>query len=312
MKRWLVRGAVVAAIALLPLPGAAQKAAPASCGASGIALQVLGSGGPELAGRASTSYLIWRDGKAAVIVDLGGGAALRFREAGAKLADVDLFLLSHLHVDHSADLPVLIKSDLFERRRQALPLFGPVAGGTFPATTAWVKLLTEEKAGAFAYLSDYLTPGILSGYSLKAADVALARGEIKEIFSAVGIKAAATTVTHSDIPALAWRVEIGGKRIVFSGDGDGRNGNLERLAENADVLIAHLAVPEGTHGGELDYHMPPSSIGRIAAVAKIRQLILGHRMTRTIAKEEETRTAIAREYKGPLSFADDLTCYSLK
>jgi len=311
MKRWMLRG-VAAALALLPLPGAAQKPAAASCGASGIAIQVLGSGGPELAGRASTSYLIWRDGKAAVIVDLGGGAALRFREAGAKLADVDLILLSHLHVDHSADLPALLKSGLFERRRQALPLFGPVAGGAFPATTTWVKLLTEEKAGAFAYLSDYLTPGILSGYSLKATDVALAKNEIKEVFSAGGVKAAASTVVHADVPALAWRVEIGGKRIAFSGDGDGRNGNLERLAENADVLVAHLAVPEGTHGGELDYHMPPSAIGRIAAAAKARQLVLSHRMTRTIGKEEETRAAIAREYKGPLSFADDLTCYALK
>jgi hypothetical protein len=33
----------------------------------------------------------------------------------------------------------------------------------------------------------------------------------------------AVSVTHGAFPALAWRVDIGGKRIVFSGDinGDG-------------------------------------------------------------------------------------------
>lgn len=44
------------------------------CGKSGIALQVLGSGGPELQDkRASSSYLIWQDGKARVLIDSGGG-----------------------------------------------------------------------------------------------------------------------------------------------------------------------------------------------------------------------------------------------
>ena len=41
------------------------------CGAHGVWLQVLGSGGPELDdGRASSGYVIWRDGKARIIVDM--------------------------------------------------------------------------------------------------------------------------------------------------------------------------------------------------------------------------------------------------
>ncbi len=307
MKRF----GIAAAMAVVSIAAPAQQSSP-TCGTSGIAVQVLGSGGPELAGRASASYLVWRDGNAAVVVDLGGGAALRFREAGAKLADVQLIALSHLHVDHSADLPQLVKSALFERRRQPLLLFGPGAGGAFSATSTWAKLLTEEKTGAFAYLADYLTPGLLSGYALKASDVSPAANEIRDVFTGSGIKAVAAPVKHADIPALAWRIEIGGKRIAFSGDGDGRNGNLERLAENADLLIAHHAVPEGTRGGELDYHMAPLTIGRIAAAAKVRQLVLCHRMTRTIGKEEETRAAVAREYAGPVAFADDLSCYPLR
>ena len=63
------------------LPALAQ-----SCGASGLAVQVLGSGGPEMQDkRASTSYLIWDHGKARVVLDAGGGSALRFGESGAKM-----------------------------------------------------------------------------------------------------------------------------------------------------------------------------------------------------------------------------------
>jgi hypothetical protein len=55
-----------------------------SCAGKGIELQVLGSGGPELEDRrASSSYLIWRDGQPRILVDSGGGSALEFGRAGA-------------------------------------------------------------------------------------------------------------------------------------------------------------------------------------------------------------------------------------
>jgi hypothetical protein len=67
-----------------------------SCGSAGLAVQVLGSGGPEAEDkRASTSYLIWENGRARVIVDAGGGSALRFGESEAKMSQVDVFLFSH-------------------------------------------------------------------------------------------------------------------------------------------------------------------------------------------------------------------------
>ena len=81
------------------------------CGTGGVALQVLGSGGPELQDkRASTSYLVWRGGVPRVLVDSGGGSALRFGESGATMSDLDVILLTHLHVDHTADLTALVKS----------------------------------------------------------------------------------------------------------------------------------------------------------------------------------------------------------
>ena len=64
-------------------------AAATTCGATGVAVQVLGSGGPEMKGRASSAYLIWQQGKARVLVDAGGGSSLRFGESGALMSDLD-------------------------------------------------------------------------------------------------------------------------------------------------------------------------------------------------------------------------------
>ena len=65
------------------------SAAAQSCGTQGVAAQVLGSGGPELQDkRASSSYLVWKDGQALVLVDAGGGSALRFGESGAQMSQL--------------------------------------------------------------------------------------------------------------------------------------------------------------------------------------------------------------------------------
>jgi ribonuclease BN (tRNA processing enzyme) len=90
-----------------------------TCSSQGIAVQVLGSGGPELQDkRASSSYLVWQDGRARILVDAGGGSALRFGESGAQMSQLDVILFSHYHVDHNGDFPALIKSSWFEDRKR--------------------------------------------------------------------------------------------------------------------------------------------------------------------------------------------------
>jgi len=56
--------------------------------------------------------------------------------------------------------------------------------------------------------------------------------------------------------------------------------------------------------------MPPSVIGNIAQAAKTKQLVLSHRMLRTLGKEDETLTSIRKTYAGAVSFADDLACFN--
>ena len=59
--------------------------------AQNITLQILGSGGPELSKRASSSYIVWIDGKAKALIDAGGGAFTRFAEADAKIEELKAY-----------------------------------------------------------------------------------------------------------------------------------------------------------------------------------------------------------------------------
>jgi len=310
MDRLAVRAALVHA-SLATLCGASFAVAQ-TCGAKGLAVQVLGSGGPELQDkRASTSYLIWEDGRARVMVDAGGGSALRFGESGAQMSQLDVFLFSHFHIDHSGDFPALIFSSWFEDRSRVLPVYGPAGNEYMPSTTEFVHDLFSDPHGAWRYLSELVEPGQGGSYQLQPHDVATGAAPVL-VLRNDAMALYAVRVVHGAFPALAWRVEMGGKRIVFSGDTNGDGEGLTQLAMNADLFVAHNAVPEDASGVERRLHMPPSVIGMTAGHAQVKQLVLSHRMLRTLGKEDTTRVEIRRSYAGPIAFANDLDCFSVR
>jgi ribonuclease BN (tRNA processing enzyme) len=269
---------------------------------------VLGSGGPELQDkRASSSYLVWQDGQARVLVDAGGGSALRFGESGAKMSQLDVILFTHFHVDHSADFPALAFSSWFEERDRPLPVYGPAGNSEFPSTVDFVRSFFNSRNGIYRYLSVLLVPQEEGGYELQPHNVV--GDPSSAAFHGEHLSAYAARVVHGSVPALAWRVEIGGKSIVFSGDTNGEGADLVRLAKDADLFIAHNAVPEGATGVERRLHMPPSVIGQIAQEAHVKRLVLSHRMLRTLGKEEQSQSEIRKNFSGPVAFANDLDCF---
>jgi ribonuclease BN (tRNA processing enzyme) len=281
-----------------------------SCGAHGVALQVLGSGGPELQDkRASSSYLVWQNGKPRILVDAGGGSALRFGESGAQMSDLDVILFTHFHVDHSGDFAALIKSSWFEDRTRPLPIYGPEGNDFMPSTVQFVSDFFSDK-GAYGYLSELFVPGERGSYKLQPHSVPGTFAPTVALRSA-DFTASSVRVIHGGVPALAWRIEIADKRVVFSGDTNGNDPALPKLAADADFFVAHNAVPEGVTGVERNLHMPPSVIGQIAAEAHVKHIVLSHRMLRTLGKETQTEAEVRKRYSGPLVFANDLDCFPI-
>lgn len=180
-----------------------------------------------------------------------------------------------------------------------------------PSTTEFVVDFFGEQRGAYRYLSELLVPGEHGSYLMHPHNV---EGSVKpvEIFRNSDLAVYAVRVIHGGVPALAWRIELAGKRIAFSGDTNGEGEGLMQLAANADLFVAHNAVPEGVTGVERNLHMPPSVIGQIAAEAHVKQLILSHRMLRTLGKEKQTQAEIAKRFAGPVEFANDLGCFPVQ
>ena len=275
-----------------------------------VALQVLGSGGPEMGDkRASSAYIIWIDGKSKVLIDFGGGASLRFEEVGAKIPDLDIILLTHLHVDHTADLPALLKSAFFTHTSGKLHLYGPEENKFMPNTEDFIDRLFKDDKGAWQYLGDHLDGN--ARLQLKAHNIEDTR-KVKTIYKKGAITITAVSVHHGPIPAIAYRVNIGNKSITFSGDMNGDYHTLETLAQGTDILVAHNAVPKGSTSVAAQLHMTPNTIGTIAQKAQPKQLILSHRMLRTLGKESETKKEIRRHFKGIVKFSNDKSYYRIK
>ena len=277
-----------------------------------ISVQVLGSGGPELDDqRASSGYLIWVDGKAKVLVDAGGGSSLNFEKSDARFNDLEAMVFTHLHVDHSADLPAYIKASFFASRRRNLPVYGPRGNQLMPSTSEFVQKLLGE-IGAFRYLKDTVDTSAKSEYHIQTFDVPLGQHQVQTYRLTDSISLSAIPVHHGPVAAIAWRVNVFDSSITFSGDMSNRFQTLATLAKGTDILLMHNAIPEAASGVAARLHMRPSEIGKIAQSADAKKVVLSHRMQRTLGKERETMRYVRENYSGPINFANDLDLFVLE
>ena len=287
----------------------------AVCGKTGdIALQVLGSGGPIADdGRASSSYLLWVEGKSQFMIDTGGGAFLRFGEAGAHFSELNHIGISHFHTDHSTDLVALLKSGYFSERTRTLPISGPAAGGDYPGLESYLDQLLGSGFGAYGYLDGYLD-GSEGLVKLDSHEVDSDSSKPQAVYSDTGhdIEIHALGVPHGPVPALAYRIRVGEKTVIFSGDHNGSSEAFINFARGADMLVMHMPVPEKISGTGRKLHAPPGIIGKIASSVGADTLVLSHFMARSLYNLNENLNVIQSHFDGKILAADDLDCYILQ
>ena len=274
--------------------------------AQSISLQILGSGGPEFSNRASSSYLIWVDGRARVMVDAGGGAFLHFSQSGAEIKDLSLIALTHLHIDHSSDLPAFMKAGYFSKRTAPLPILGTTKAGDFPNIKEYLQRLFG-KNGVYAYMQDILTP---KSDSFQIKPKILSQSFNSNRFGDIRVKSIG--VTHGKIPAVAYSIEIDSTKIVFAGDTSASSNNLIHLAKDADYLIVHHAIPQHAGNFAKFLHTTPTRIGQVAKKAKVKHLVLSHRMRRTYEHQDESLKLIREHYSGDIIWAEDMMSLGVK
>jgi ribonuclease BN (tRNA processing enzyme) len=279
-----------------------------------LELMVLGSGGPGATGRAASCYLVLVDGSARILVDAGPGSFARLGEAHLSLSETDIVLLTHLHIDHTGELPGLFKARVVSGGGPTVfNVWGPTGaaarrdGAYFPSTSRFLDLLFG-KTGAFAYLSDFAAPMTIRGHDIEATVHADLAPHV--IFNERGLVITAIAGHHGDAPAVIYRIDYAGKSITFSGDIDAQGlPGLRTIAKGSDLLVFNSVVLDPPDSRAILYtlHTPPGAIGELARDAGVHGLLLSHISPAVEQSHDAVLESIQRTYRGAVTFATDVT-----
>ena len=269
-----------------------------------LELVVLGSGGPRAFGRGETSYVVLVGGTPRVLVDAGSGAFVELGKLNLDLGKMDIALLTHLHIDHSADLPSVFNARaLGSDDPITFRVFGPDGAGLFPPTTKFLHLLFDP-GGVYEYQKTFGADETIQGTDLP---IALDSPE-KVIVSDGDLRVSDIATHHGDCPSIGYRINFKGQSITFAGDMDASAlGNLERLAKGTDLLVLHAAVldPPDTPKILFTLHTAPKGLGEAAHIAGAKHVLLSHIPPVVEDHEAAVLRSIHNSYSGPVEFAHD-------
>ncbi len=215
---------------------------------SDIELTFLGSGNAFAAeGRAFSSVVL--NGR--YLFDCGPTFLQQIRKARIETNDIKAIFISHFHSDHFFGLPFFLLDAWRSQRTEDLVIVGPPN--------------VEAKLAAIMAVGYELVPGRLD-FKTRYIE---ARDGLKS--EAAGLPFTASSVIHvPELECFAYRVQSGGRTVVYSGDTTLCDG-LTRLVPGADVLVLECSC------GVEPVHLKPADIAQIRAIASPHaRIVLTH------------------------------------
>ena len=188
------------------------------------------------------------------LMDCGATATLAMHRYGIAPNDIELILISHLHGDHFGGLPFFIlDAQLHSKRRAPLTIVGPQG--------------TKQRLNDAMEIMFPGSSGIEQQFSMNIMEL---QPEIPWRYHEITVHA--LEVIHpSGSPSLAFRLEVGGKVIAYTGDTEWFNG-LIPILKNADLLIAESYFYEKP----IKYHLNYRTIMDQLPVLNPEKLLLTH------------------------------------
>ena len=260
------------------------------------------------------------------LIDAGDGVVRRLAQAGINFRQVGKVFITHDHDDHTAGLGTLLSYEWEFQRHDPVDVYGP------PGTAALVK-------GAIQYFTVNAEIRRVEGRRTPLTDVFVGHDvQPGVIYQDKNIKVTAVENTHFHIPegtpyygrykSYSYRFETPDRVIFITGD-TGPSEAVTKLAAGADILLSEVASAEdikqvliknGIWQGMTpeqqmafmkhltEEHLTPEEVGKMAAQAKVKKVILTH-LPVTITENDDYQRFIPevkKIYSGEVVGAEDL------
>jgi len=235
-------------------------------------------GGPRVGGeRSNPSNLLLING-VPYVIDCGAGTSRQLVAAGVPLNRLRYLFFTHLHSDHMLEYGPLVYNGWATGLRTRVDAYGPP-----PLKSATQAFWEYMKFDVDTRIADEGRPDprpLLVANELDAPGAVMQNDDVK-VTSAL--------VSHPPIArAYAYRFDTRDRSIVLSGDTTFAP-SLITLAKGADVLVHEILYPPALdrllakvpnaatlRKHLVDSHTVPEDVGRVAAQAGVKTLVLSH------------------------------------
>ena len=218
-----------------------------------------------------------------ILFDCGGGILNRIFESHYNHIDINTIVLSHLHLDHVADVLCLIKANWLCNRTD-VKIYGPTG------TKQWITNLLD--------IYDYMKGKV---------DINVTEVVNGEVFTPDGINCMITCAAgvHS-VPSLGYRIQSGEATVVYSGDTEPCSSIMD-LCRDVDVLVHECSFPIGF---EVKNHTTPDMFARFMVEHDLKNMVdrlyLTHLYPHMQGHETESVELLQQYFKRGVRVASDL------
>jgi ribonuclease Z len=229
-------------------------------------------------------------GEEQCLVDAGSGVGVQLVRAGLRPYDWPRVLVTHHHSDHTIDLGHLLITRWIVGQNAPFEVWGPA--GTRRQMDMLLDYLHWDIEVRRRHMHDRPPP-----------EVRVTEIEEGPLFDAGGLRVSAFLVEHDPVkPAFGFRFEGDGRSVVVSGDTRPAE-NLIRWSQGVDCLVheccemARTSFEPGCGWPTREdkvralaaYHTQPDDVGRVAAAARAKRLVLTHLMPGSEPADLEAR-----------------------
>ncbi|MBV8754317.1 MAG: MBL fold metallo-hydrolase [Hyphomicrobiales bacterium] len=224
-------------------------------------------------GRLNTCFHV-RAARSTFLIDCGASSLIGMNRCGIDRNAIDTILVTHFHADHFGGIPFFMLDAQFNTKRmRPLTIAGP------PGLRDWYARVMET---SFAGSSKTQTKFELNLVELESAQ--------RRSLGDITVRPARVRHAPSEGPFFAYRIEVDGRTLAFSGDTEWVE-NLVEIGREADLLISECY----SFGKKVPFHLDYATLQANLPRIKAKRVILTHLNTEALAQIDATACEVAQD-----------------